>query len=301
MPSRRHQALAYVVPRLRGSVPLDSPEQERARLEECQAPADRALPTRGIHGFARRYEVTTTDAPFPVHVIRPRGRRPRSTVYYLHGGGYVAPTDPLHVKYALRLAELLDAEVVLPDYPLAPGHDWRASHDVLLDDLAARCATQERVLVAGDSAGGGIALALAQSLRERGGAQPDQLLLLSPWVDLTTSTPETYALDAIDPWLQITKLDVYAAWWAGRDGDLARPEVSPALGDLAGLPPTLMLCGTRDLLVPGCRLLADRAAALRPGAWDLTYLEAPDLIHVFPLMPIPEARTAWRYTRAFLS
>ncbi|CAN5215701.1 N/A [soil metagenome] len=300
MPSLRHQALAYVVPRLRGAAPLDTPETERARLADLQAAADQSLPTRAVRGFDRRYEVTTTDASFPMHVIRPRGRRPTSTVYYLHGGGYVAPADPLHVKYAVRLAEALDAEVVLPDYPLAPGADWRASHDVLLDDLAARCATQDRVLVAGDSAGGGIALALAQSLRDRGGPQPSQLLLLSPWVDLTTSTQETYELDEHDPWLQITKLDLYASWWAGDPGDLARPAVSPALGDLADLPPTLMLCGTRDLLVPGCRLLADRAAALPPGSWSLTYLEAPDLIHVFPLMPIPEAKTAWRHTRDFL-
>ncbi|WP_323791218.1 alpha/beta hydrolase [Nocardioides sp.] len=300
MPSLSHQALAYVVPRLRGTVPLDSPEQERARLEECQATVDRSLPTKGVRRFERRYEVTTTDAPFPVHVIRPRGRRPRSTVYYLHGGGFVAPADPLHTKYALRLAEVLDAEVVMPDYPLAPSHDWRAHHEVLLDDLAERCATQDRVLVAGDSAGGGIALALAQALRDRGGAQPSELLLLSPWVDLTTSTPETYDLDDVDPWLQITKLDVYAGWWAGSPDDLARFEVSPALGDLAHLPRTLMICGSRDLLVPGCRLLADRAAALRSGDWDLTYLEAPDLIHVFPLMPIPEARTAWRYVQEFL-
>ncbi len=300
MPSLRHQALAYVVPRLRGAVPLDSPEQERSRLEECQAAADRSLPTHGIRRFEQRYEVSTTDAPFPVHVIRPRGRRPRSTVYYLHGGGYVAPADPLHTKYALRLADTLGAEVVMPDYPLAPGHDWRAHHDVLRDDLADRCATQDRVLVAGDSAGGGIALALAQAVRDRGGAQPSELLLLSPWVDLTTSTPETYDLDDVDPWLQITKLDLYAEWWAGHPDDLARFEVSPALGDLAHLPRTLMICGTRDLLVPGCRLLADRAAGLRPGEWDLTYLEAPDLIHVFPLMPIPEARTAWRHVQDFL-
>lgn len=300
MPSLRHQALAYVVPRLRGAVALDSPEQERARLQQCQAAVDRSLPTRGVHGFARRYDVTTAEAPFPVHVIRPRGRRPRTTVYYLHGGGFVAPADPLHTKYALRLAEVLDAEVVIPDYPLAPDHGWTASHDVLLEDLAARCATQERVLVAGDSAGGGIALALTQSLRDLGGPQPSALLLLSPWVDLTTSTPQTYSLDAIDPWLQISKLDLYAEWWAGRADDLARPEVSPALADLAGLPRTLMICGTRDLLMPGCRLVADRAAALPAGAWDLTYLEAPDLIHVFALMPIPEARTAWRHTLEFL-
>ena len=309
MPSLRHQALARVVPRLRGVAPLESARAERAKVLEMQAAADPALPTGAVRQFERDYAVTTTAAPFPIHVIRPRGRRPKTTVYYLHGGAYVAPADPLHVRYAVRLATELDAEVVLPDYPLAPRHDWRASHHLMLHDLAERCATQDRVVIVGDSAGGGLALALAQSLRDQGGATAgtvSHLLLLSPCVDLTTSTPATYDLDDRDPWLSIDKLELYAEWWAGTPSDLGRPEVSPALGDLAGLPPTLMLCGTRDLLVPGCRLLADRAAALPQSpddpadGWELTYLEAPDLIHVFALMPIPEAQTAWRHTTEFL-
>ena len=95
------------------------------------------------------------------------------------------------------------------------------------------------------------------------------------------------------------RLRAYAAWWAGSPDDLGRPEVSPALADLGGLPPALMFCGTRDALAPGCRLLASRAAA---SSWDLTYVEEPDLIHVFPLLPaIPEAQQAWRRTVAFLS
>ena len=108
----------------------------------------------------------------------------------------------------------------------------------------------------------------------------------------------TDALDAIDPWLFIGKVRAYAGWWAGRPEDLGRPEVSPALGDLAGLPPALMFCGTRDLLVPGCRLLARRATE---AGWDLTYVEEPDLIHVYPILPgIPEAGRAWRRTLEFL-
>ncbi len=293
-----HALLAYAVPRLRGAGDLDDEALERERLVECHAGLDRSLPTRLVPGFDRRYEVSTRLAPFPLHVIRPRGRRPRTTVYYLHGGGFVAPIDAFHVRYAMRLARLLDAEVVLPDYPLAPEHSWRDSHRVLVDDLGARTATQDRVVVVGDSAGGGLALALTQTLRDLRGHLPDQLVLLSPWVDLTTSTPDTATLDAHDPWLFLSKLATYAGWWAGRPEDLGRPEVSPALGNLAGLPPTLMFCGTRDLLVPGCRLLADRAAG---AGWPLTYLEAPDLIHVFPLLPIPEARTAWRYTEEFLA
>ena len=93
-------------------------------------------------------------------------------------------------------------------------------------------------------------------------------------------------------------MHAYAGWWAGTPDDLGRPEVSPGLGDLTGLPPALMFCGTRDLLVPGCRLLVRRAAE---AGWDLTYVEEPDLIHVYPILPgIPEARRAWRRTVDFL-
>ena len=74
--------------------------------------------------------------------------------------------------------------------------------------------------------------------------------------------------------------------------------MSPALADLSDLPRTLMFCGTRDSLAPGCRLLAERAAE---AGWDLTYVEEPGLIHVYPMLPfLPEARRAFRQTRQFL-
>lgn len=303
MPSRQHELIAWAVPRLRGSRELDTVEAERARLERRHVGLDRALPTRVVPRFHRRFSVVTETltgprGEFPSYVITPRGIDPERTVVLLHGGGFVAPLDPFHVRYATRLATALHARVVLPDYPLAPEHCWHDSHEALVD-LVARWATDSRGLVlAGDSAGGGLALAVAQSLRDRGGRQPDRLLLLSPWADLTTSTPDTEAFSARDTWLFLGKLRAYAEWWAGSPEDLGRPEVSPALGSLDGLPPALMFCGTRDTLAPGCRLLAARAAA---STWDLTYVEVPDLIHVYPLLPlVPEARRAWQRTLEFL-
>ncbi|MGZ4464710.1 MAG: alpha/beta hydrolase [Nocardioides sp.] len=302
MPSALHQLLAWGVPRLRKSREMDTEPAERARVEAWHAGLDRRLPTAVSPAFGRRFSVVTEtltgpSGSFPSYVLTPRGVAPRRTVVLVHGGGFMAPIDPFHVRYATRLARALGARVVLPDYPLAPEHTWRASHEPLVEEVARWCA-EGPVVLAGDSAGGGLALALAQSLRDRGGPQPERLLLLSPWSDLTMSAPDTEAFGERDPWLFLGKATAYAAWWAGSPEDLARPEVSPALGDLDGLPRALMFCGTRDLLAPGCRLLADRAAA---STWDLTYVEVPDLLHVYPLLPfVPEARVAWRQTLEFL-
>jgi epsilon-lactone hydrolase len=298
VPSRQHAFLAAVVPRIQKARELDTVETERRRLERWHEGLDRGFPTRLVPGFSRRFTLVTEDLPggFPSYSFVRRGTAPSRTVLYLHGGGFTAPIDPWQVRYAVRLAGALDAKIVMPDYPLTPEHTWRDSHGSLVD-LAARLASDELVLM-GDSAGGGLALAVAESLRDRGGPQPRQLLLVAPWVDLSISTPETVELDSYDPWLFIGKMRAYAQWWAGSEEDLVRPEVSPALGDLSGLAPALMFCGTRDLLMPGCRLLARRAAE---AGWDLTYVEEPDVIHDYPILPfLPEARSAWRRTVEFL-
>ncbi|GAB3026084.1 hypothetical protein GCM10011376_12450 [Nocardioides flavus (ex Wang et al. 2016)] len=292
MPSRRHDLLAALIPRLRRAREIDSEPQERARVEASHRTLNPTLPTRAVPGFARRWDHAVTDLGFPCHVLTPRGRPVTRTLYYVHGGGFTAPIDPFHVRYATRLADAIGARVVMPDYPLAPEHSWRDSHDALVDDLARWTSEPGGAVLAGDSAGGGIALALALSVRERGLVPATHLVLHAPWVDLTTSTEEeTRAADAIDPWLFYGKLEAYAGWWAGTPDDLARPEVSPALADLSGLPRGLVLWGTRDLLAPGCRLLARRAVE---DGWDLTTVEEADLIHVYGLLPVgPEARRAF--------
>lgn len=301
MPSRRHQALAAIIPKVRNARELDSVAAERVRIERCHARLSPRFPAPP--GFRRRFSVRVEELTgasgvvFPSYVVTRRGTTPRRTVYFCHGGGFMTPMDMAHARYAARLADNLDARVVLPAYPLTPEHTWRESHEVLVQQ-AERCGQRDELILAGDSAGGGLALGLALALRDRGRVTPSKLLLISPWVDLTTSTPDTPDYDAIDTWLFLSKLYVYARWWAGSEEDLGRPEVSPALADLSGLPPALMFCGTRDLLVPGCRLLARRA---EEAGWDLRYVEEEGLIHDYPILPfIPEAQQAWQATAAFL-
>ena len=298
MPSALHHVLANLIPRMREVSEIDTVEAEKARIEARHATQDRTLPTRVVPLFHRRFSVTQAEVgSFGAHVITRRGPAARRTVFYLHGGGFTGPIDPFHVRYAARLSRALDARVVIPDYPLTPEHTWRDSHEDLVAAAAAWTGAGPTIL-AGDSAGGGLALAVALALRDRGEVPPTSMVLISPWVDLTTSSPETPAFNATDPWLRLSKIKAYARFWAGGEEDLGRPEVSPALADLSDLPRTLMFCGTRDSLAPGCRLLARRAVG---AGWDLTYVEEPGLIHVYPMLPfLPEARRAFRQTRQFL-
>ena len=293
MPSIAHQVLAAVIPRLRGSAEVVDADALRREIVAARPTTAPAPPTR-----VRGCDVAPVPgSAFPVYAVTPPGATPGRTVLYLHGGGYVSGADRLHWRYAARLARTLHARVVVPLYPLAPEHTWRDSHEELIALYERVCATSPAgVVLAGDSAGGGYALALAQAVVRRDLPRPSHLLLISPWVDLAGTTPGTEQARARDTWLRLSKLRLYGRWWAG-DDDPARPECSPLFGDLAGLPPTLVLCGTRDLLQPQVRALADRAGA---AGWDLTYIEKPDLIHVYPILPVPEARPAFLVAVAFL-
>lgn len=294
MPSVQHQFLARAIPKVRRSSEVEDPEAvRRGKLTE-HAKAVTTPPARVISGC----DVTMTeDFGFPVYNLSVKGAHPTRSILYLHGGGYVSGADRAHWKYVAKLAEHLHARVVVPAYPLAPEHTWRDSHPQLLSSFEQVAIESPRgVMLMGDSAGGGFALALALQLKHRAGPQPTHLALISPWVDLTSSTPGTVEAAARDPWLKMSRLKLFAGWWAGGD-DLRRPEISPLFGDLSGLPPTVVWCGTLDTLHPQVRELVKRATAA--GA-DITYYEEPDLLHVYPLLPIPEARKAFAQLEGFL-
>ncbi|WP_158630724.1 alpha/beta hydrolase fold domain-containing protein [Nocardioides daphniae] len=281
-PSLLHQVVATVLPRVRRARDLDDADLERGRILAWQQTLVGGLPTRLVPGFSRRFDVEVDhSAGFPTYVLTPRGADVTRTVLYGHGGGYVKPIDAFHVRYVSILARRLGARIVLPDYPLAPTHTWRDSHEDLVDLAVAwaehaDCAGERPLTLMGDSAGGGLVLALAQTMRDRlrrhgSGAVAGSLVLHAPWADLTSTAPGTEEFSARDPWLFLSKIRLYAEWWAGSPDDLDRPEVSPALGDLSDLPPALMLHGTRDTLAAACRMLVRRAeeaggAHLRRGA-----------------------------------
>jgi len=293
VPSLRHHVLVQVIPRLRHASEVDDAERVRRDLLAAQRQADPSPPRRVAAALdVRRVE----RSGLPCFEVTARGANPGRTVVYLHGGGYVAGLDRQHWHYAARLVRGLGVRVVLPDYPLAPAHTWRDSLAPVAD-LVERAGdtSPSGVVLMGDSAGGGLAVAVAQELVRRGGSPLTHLVLFSPFVDVTGDTPGTEQMRQADPWLKLTKVRLYGGWWSG--GDPTDPHASPLLGDLAGLPPLLVLCGTRDLLLPQVRELVHR---VRAAGGEVDYVEAPGLLHVYPLLPVPEARAAWRRVRAFL-
>lgn len=296
MPSLSHAALTRLLPLLRRNPdPADVPALRRTLIE-----ANRKVIEQPPRRVRAGHEEHVDDVHgFPVRTLTRSGTAPRRTLVWIHGGSYVKPSHPRQWAFAARVADQIGARLVFPTYPLAPAATVEDSFDAMVDLVAAQLPNSpDGLVLAGDSAGGGYALAVAQALRDRG-QRPDRLVLLAPWVDLTGTAPGTAEAAARDPWLSYDHLLPYAAFWAGGEDPetLADPRASPGLGDLSGLPPTLMLCGTRDLLQPGCDALFARA---EQAEWELTYVVAPGLLHVYPLLPVPEARQAEAQIVAFL-
>ena len=241
---------------------------------------DRSLPTRAVPRFDRRFSVVREDCRrLPVVRLTPAAATPTRTLFYVHGGGYMAPIDPFQVRYATRLAAAIGARVVMPDYPLAPEHTWRDSFEPMTLALAAAASAEERRWCS-PATRPAVATPWPSASRCATGADRSRhtWCCIAPWVDLTTSTPETATVTRDRP------VAVHRQGPGVRRvvGGLARGPRPPGglarVRDLAGLPPALMLYGTRDTVAPGCRLLTRRP--LEDG-WDLTVIEEPGLIHVY--------------------
>jgi monoterpene epsilon-lactone hydrolase len=244
----------------------------------------------GPPGALRKtFDVSTSrDHGFDLHRVRPAGPDTGVTVVYLHGGAYTSEIVRQHWALVAFLARQTGHEVAVPIYGLAPAHRGLAALEFVTAVIAAETARGRRCYLAGDSAGGGLALLAAQAVGGPAGGVAG-LTAIAPWLDLSISNPEVDRVEPHDPWLKRPGLRPLAAAWAG-DVPLQDPRLSPLFGDLTRLPPLQILVGTRDITLPDCRLLRDRV----PPSVPLTYHEQEGAVHVYPLLPVPEARSGRR-------
>ncbi|HEU5416664.1 MAG TPA: alpha/beta hydrolase fold domain-containing protein [Streptosporangiaceae bacterium] len=209
------------------------------------------------------------------------GAGPARTVVHFHGGGYCIGSPLMGRAWAAQLSSRAGVRVLVPDYRLAPEHPHPAALEDAREVLKAVLAEASpgSVVVSGDSAGGGLALALVLALRDAGEELPAGCVLMSPWLDLAADRRARPDLVRRDVLLSPGWLAACAAGYAGRAGQ-GDPAVSPARAELAGLPPLLVQAGTDELLAPDAELLAGRAAAARV---DVTYTRWPRMWHDFVL------------------
>ena len=225
------------------------------------------------------------------HVAAPGVRDDRGVLYF-HGGGYVAGGLDSHTELMGSLARACRAPVLGIDYRLAPEHPYPAALDDAVasyERLLGNGIDPARVVIGGDSAGGGLTLACLLALRSAGTPLPAGAILISPWTDLSGSGDSMQGRLAADPMLSGDLLGPMAAAYAG-EAELTDPGVSPLFGDLAGLPPLLVQVGDDEVLLDDSTRLAARAEAAGVSA-QLHVFEGA--FHVFQMFPaLPESREA---------
>jgi len=206
---------------------------ETKRLEKQKA--DKIEETVNVYEF-------DTESKFYTRIVSDRQvwhlnsvNSSNSTIFYIHGGSYVHEFVDIQWEMADRIAQEADAEVIIPDYGLAPLYTYKDSYEFLTKlytDYVAKNPDKD-VYILGDSAGGGLALGLVQDFIQNSIKLPKGLILLSPWVDLTMSNPNIKQYIKKDPLLHVDTLLADAKAWAD-DTDLSDWKVSPLYGDMRG-------------------------------------------------------------------
>ena len=227
------------------------------------------------------------DDGWPIFTLSPTGTTPTGNVVYLHGGAWVNEIVRQQWQLAAQIAIEANTTVAVPIYPLVP---FGTATPVALRVAAlveAGIAAHGMVCLVGDSAGGQIALSVAQVLRDAGIRLP-QTLLIAPALDLTWSNPRIPSIQSSDPWLAVPGGRVLAALWSG-DADIRDPLVSPLFGEFDGLGAITVFTGTRDVLNADVPLLE---ATARAAGVDITVIEREGQVHVYPLLPTAIGRDA---------
>lgn len=214
-------------------------------------------------------------------------------IYYLHGGGYVGGSISTHREMASRLARAAKARVLLIGYRLAPEHPFPAAVEDSVAGyrwLLSNGVKPARVAIAGESAGGGLAVATLVALRDAVEPLPAAAVAVSPWVDMEVLGKSVVTRAAVDPLVQRDTLLEMARTYLG-DTDPRTPLASPIHADLAGLPPLLIQVGTAEVLYDDATRLAERAES---ADVEVVFEPWEDMIHMWHAFAhmLPEGQQA---------
>lgn len=287
---------------LRAQLEIIKPMTDASKLDTARNMQDKI--GRLMH-FTRRRDVVVTDkssGELSALLIVPRDELRGGIILYLHGGGYVCGTR----EYAKGFASVLSAEcgmkVICAEYRLAPEHPYPAALDDVYGiycEAVRRGMDPNKIILAGESAGGGLAYALCLKLRDEGKPMPAGIIAISPWCDLTLSG-ESYATNReADPSLTKERLSFFADCYTGAyseaeaknmkriaadpkgDNNKKRdPYVSPIFADLEGMPPSLIFVGEDEIMLSDSIDMHDKLFA---SGCDVTLIKRANMWHAYVL------------------
>jgi len=276
------------------------PNRELLTVPQLRALTDKTSAQLPVPAQAR-WESTDADG-VPAQWISSPGAAAQGALLYLHGGAYIMGSATSHRALIARLAQAAGLRALAIDYRLAPEHPCPAAvHDAqaAYTWLSAQGVPPHQIALVGNSAGGGLALALLLALRKAGQPLPACAVLISPWLDLAHTGASMRSRAAEDPVLTPTFLERTAAMYVPRRAERTFPLASPLYGQLRGLPPLLVQVGTAEVLLDDATRLAERARASDVQV-DLEVW--PDMIHVWHRYAarLPEAQQAINQAGAFV-
>ena len=263
--------------------PKLSEEESEQKFQESLRTGEK--PTPPPKNIVTRYEDNENGRIF---YVNEKGIS-RYIVFYIHGGAYRHDFIPFHWLFIEKLVKETNALVIAPAYRLAPFATYKEAFDLIVPLYKEYCEKypEKKIMMMGDSAGGGLSLALTEYFKSAGIRLPDELILFSPWVDVSMKNEEIKEYQPRDPFLFSDSLVPAGKRWAA-DLDVYDPKISPIYGELQGIHNVTVFVGTDEIIYP------DAVKMFHMLDQDVSneLIVGEGMNHVYPLYPIEEARSA---------
>ncbi|MCS5503815.1 alpha/beta hydrolase fold domain-containing protein [Lysinibacillus capsici] len=251
--------------------------------------------TENIHPYVIGEDVNLLSAlkeqtfeDMQVFILNDQKSSSQMVILYIHGGAWTNQPLNLHWLFMDKMAQALNAKVIVPIYPKVPHFSYQDTYPKMLSlykDILASIESSNQLTIIGDSAGGNIALGLIQLLKRDGLPQPQDIILLSACVDMSLENPLIQEYEENDPMLASEGMEVITKIWAA-DKALKDPIISPIYGDFQGVGKITHFIGSHESLYPDAIQFDEKLTEQGVAINTFVY---PKMNHVFVVMPIPEA------------
>ncbi len=254
-------------------------EIDQNRLEEHPKDIPPARMMKKYHMETKTYQDQA------VYHFKKETRGSQYAIFYIHGGAYVHGLSNMHYRFLESLIKQTGYDMIVPDYPLVPHVGEVEIYQFLIEAYHDKTQNHQEIIIMGDSAGGGLALGLAQRLTAKGYSNKHHLMLLSPWLDVSMENPEIDSIQDQDPILNREALKTIGNMY-GQGLKLTDPFLSPLYGKFTGIDSIALWIGTRDILYADALALEKR---IRNEDIEFKMYVHHDMLHTWMFFGIKES------------